>query len=242
MSDVTSNPYEAPKADVNAQSVVAGTSGFLEDALAGRYNFEIGDVMREAWNLTRGMKASFWGAAVVVYAILIVLALVAGSLAGKGGVMQFVPSILLGTLGPVLFIGLVMMGVRRAAGLPVSAATAFSCFDQALTVLLASLISTLFIYIGFVLILIPGMYLAVAYCMTMPLIADRRLTPWQAIETSRKAVTKRWFSFFGLFLVVGLVIFGSALTLGIGLIWTAPWSINVIGVAYRRTFGVVQTT
>ena len=108
--------------------------------------------------------------------------------------------------------------------------------------MLAGLITTLLIYIGFILILIPGMYLAIAYCMTMPLIADRRLTPWQAIETSRKAVTKRWFSFFGLFLVVGLVIFGSALTLGIGLIWTAPWSINVIGVAYRRTFGVVQTT
>jgi len=65
MSDVTNNPYEAPKADVNAQEVAVGPSGSLEDALAGRYNFEIGDVMREAWSLTRGMKASFWGAAVV---------------------------------------------------------------------------------------------------------------------------------------------------------------------------------
>ena len=242
MSDVTNNPYEAPKADVNAQAVAVGPSGSLEDALAGRYNFEIGDVMREAWSLTRGMKASFWGAAVVVYAILIVLALVAASLAGKGRVTQFIPSILLGALGPVLFIGIIMMGVRRAAGLPVSAATAFSCLDRALTVFLASLITTLLMYIGFILILIPGIYLAIAYCMTMPLIADRRLTPWQAIETSRKAVTKRWFTFFGLMLVVGLVIFGSALALGIGLIWTAPWSINVIGVAYRRTFGVAQTT
>jgi uncharacterized membrane protein len=68
------------------------------------------------------------------------------------------------------------------------------------------------------------------------------LGPWQAIETSRKAVTKRWFQYFLLLLVVGLVVFVSARPLGIGLVWTAPWAINVIGVVYRRTFGVVQTS
>jgi hypothetical protein len=242
MVDVTSNPYDPPKADVNAQVLAVGASGSLEDALAGRYDFDIGQVMREAWNLTKGMKASFWGAAFIVYAIFFVLALVAASLAGKSGIMQFIPSIVLGTLGPVLFIGLVMMGVRRAAGLPISFATAFSCIDRALTVFLASLLSTFLTYVGLVLIIIPGIYLAIAYCMTMPLIADRRLTPWQAIETSRKAVTKRWFQYFGLFIVVGLLVIASALPLGIGLIWTAPWSINVIGVVYRRTFGVAQTS
>jgi hypothetical protein len=241
MSDVTNNPYEAPKADVNAHAAVAGPSGSLEDALAGRYDFDIGEVMREAWGLTRGMKASFWGAAIIIYAIFFVLALVAASVAGTSVATQFIPSIVLGTLGPVLFIGLVMMGVRRAAGLPINFATAFSCLDRALTVFLASLLSTLLIYVGLVLILIPGIYLAIAYCMTMPLIADRRLRPWQAIETSRKAVTKRWFQYFGLMLVVGLVIFASALPLGIGVIWTAPWAINVVGVVYRRTFGVAQT-
>jgi len=242
MSDVTKNPYQPPKADVNAQTIEAGPSGSLEDALAGRYDFDIGQVMHEAWNLTRGMKASFWGAAFIVYAIFFVLAVVAASVAGKSGVMQFIPSIVLGTVGPVLFIGLVMMGVRRAAGLPISFATAFSCLDRVLTVFLASLLTTLLTYIGLFLIIVPGIYLAIAYCMTMPLIADRHLGPWQAIETSRKAVTKRWFQYFLLLLVVGLVVFVSALPLGIGLVWTAPWAINVIGVVYRRTFGVVQTS
>jgi uncharacterized membrane protein len=83
--------------------------------------------------------------------------------------------------------------------------------------------------------------LAIGYCMTMPLIGDRNLRPWQAIETSRKAVSKRWFQFLGLFLVVGLLVLVSMIPLGLGLIWTAPWSINVIGVVYRRAFGVAQT-
>ena len=45
MSDVTSNPYEAPKADVNAQAFAPGPAGSVEDAVAGRYDFEIGQVM-----------------------------------------------------------------------------------------------------------------------------------------------------------------------------------------------------
>jgi len=242
MTDIPSNPYEAPKADVNAPTVVPGPSGSLEDAVAGRYDFDIGQVMSEAWALTRGMKATFWGAAGIVYAILIVFAIVAGSLAGKSLPLRLLTNIAFGTVSPVLFVGIVMMGVRRAAGLPVHFTTAFSCFDRAVAVLVAGLMSTLITYVGLLLFVIPGVYLVIAYCMTIPLIVDRRLPPWQAIETSRKAVTRRWFQYFGLLLVVGLLICLSALPLGIGLIWTAPWSINVIGVVYRRTFGVAQAT
>ena len=242
MTDIPSNPYEAPKADVNAPTVVPGPSGSLEDAVAGRYDFDIGQVMSEAWALTRGMKASFWGAAAIVYAILVVFALIVGSLAGKSVPLRLLTNIAFGTVSPVLFVGIIMMGVRRAAGLPINFATAFSCFDRAVPVLVAGLMSTLITYVGLLLLIIPGVYLVIAYCMTMPLIVDRRLPPWQAIETSRKAVTKRWFQYFGLLLVVGLLVCLSALPLGIGLIWTAPWSINVIGVVYRRTFGVAQTT
>ena len=97
-------------------------------------------------------------------------------------------------------------------------------------------------YLGLVLLILPGIYLAMAYVMTMPLIGDRNLSAWQAMETSRKAVTKRWFQFFGLFFVVGLGICVSILPLGIGLVWTVPWAVNVMGVVYRRTFGVVQTS
>jgi uncharacterized membrane protein len=241
MSDVTNNPYEAPKADLNAQAAQSGPSGSLEDAVAGRYDFDIGQVLSEAWGLTRGMKASFWGAAIIVYAILFAFALVVGALSAKSVPLRLLSNIAFGAVSPVLFVGIIMMGVRRAAGLPISFATAFGYFDLAAPILLAGLLSTVLTYLGLILLIIPGVYLAVAYCMTMPLIADRRLSPWQAIETSRKAVTKRWFQYFGLMIVVGLLVIVSMIPLGIGLIWTFPWAINVVGVVYRRTFGVAQT-
>jgi hypothetical protein len=246
MSDVRDNPYEAPKADLNAVPAQPGQSGSLEDAIAGRYDFDIGNVMSEAWGLTRGMKASFWGAALIVYAILFAImfagGFAGGLVLGKGMAAQIVMNILIGAVTPVLLIGIIMMGLRRAAGLPVDFSTAFSRFDRAAPAFVAGLLTTLLMYLGLLLLVIPGIYLALAYCMTTALIGDRNLPAWEAMETSRKAVTKRWFKFFGLFFVVAILVGLSALPLGIGLIWTAPWAINVIGVVYRRTFGVAQTT
>jgi hypothetical protein len=54
-------------------------------------------------------------------------------------------------------------------------------------------------------------------------------------------VTKRWFKYSGLLSMMGILVLVSAIPLGIGLIWTVPWAANVLGVAYRRTFGVAQS-
>lgn len=241
MSETTPNPYQAPKADLNAQAPAPGASGSLDDALAGRYNFQIGEVMQEAWSMTRGMKGAFWGGAIVLYVAYLAAAVIGGLLFKDSPVLRTVFNVLLGGLAPVLFIGLIAMGVRRAAGLGIRYATALGSFDKAVPAFIAGLLSTLLTYVGLFLLVIPGIYLAVGYCMSLPLIADRNLRPWQAMETSRKAVTKRWFQYFGLFIAVGLLVLASAIPLGIGLVWTAPWAMNVIGVVYRRTFGVAQT-
>lgn len=236
----TSNPYEAPKADLNAQSVNPGDSGTIDDALAGRYKFEIGDVMREAWGMTSGMKGAFWGGALLLYLGYMAIAVVGAMLFKSSQALSMVFNIILGAIAPVLFLGIVSMGLRRAAGMRVSFETAFGSFGRAVPAFIAGLLTTLLTYLGLILLIIPGIYLAIGYCMTMPLIVDRNLSPWQALETSRKAVTKRWFQFFGLLFVVGLLVLVSALPLGIGLIWSLPWAINVVGVVYRRVFGVVQ--
>jgi uncharacterized membrane protein len=241
MDDTTSNPYQAPKADLNAQEVNPGDSGSLEDALAGRYSFEIGDVMREAWGITAGMKKSFWGGAILLYLAYISIALIGGVVFKNSRALAMVFNIILGAIAPVIFIGLISMGIRRAAGLRIAFDTAFGSFNRAAPAFIAGLLQTLLTYIGLILLIIPGIYLAIAYCMTMPLIVDRNFTPWQALETSRKAVSKRWFQYFGLLFVMGLVVCLSAIPLGIGLIWTGPWAMNVLGVVYRRTFGITQT-
>ena len=71
------------------------------------------------------------------------------------------------------------------------------------------------------------------------LVVERGLSPWQALEASRKAISQHWFKVFGLFFVLMLIMLLSMIPLGIGLIWTLPLLIVTMGVLYRTIFGVL---
>ena len=78
--------------------------------------------------------------------------------------------------------------------------------------------------------------------MVLPLMLDRGLGPWEAMEASRRAIHKVWWKVFGIFLIMGLIYLVSAIPLGFGLIWTVPMffvlvrSIGIFsGVSQKRT-------
>ena len=91
--------------------------------------------------------------------------------------------------------------------------------------------------IGFLLLVLPGIYLMVAYSLAMPLVVEKGLSPWQALEASRKAITKSWFRFIGLGLAIMVIMIVSMIPLGIGMIWTIPMAMIAFGIAYRNIFG-----
>ena len=83
---------------------------------------------------------------------------------------------------------------------------------------------------------IAGVYLAVGYAFVVPLIVDRRLPVWRALETSRKAVNLNWFRVLGLQIARSLLLLASVLTLGLALVFTLPMAFAVLMVAYRDLF------
>ena len=64
------------------------------------------------------------------------------------------------------------------------------------------------------------------------------MSPWQAMETSRKTLTKHWFKFLLFLLAMVLIMVVSAIPAGIGLIWTAPMMALAYAIAYREVFGL----
>ena len=98
------------------------------------------------------------------------------------------------------------------------------------------------IIIGFLLLILPGIYLMVAYSMAMPLVVEKNMSPWQALETSRKAISKRWFSYLFLGILFSIIAGLSVLTLGLAFIWTVPLMMIAYGVLYRNMFGFEEST
>ena len=247
MTNDSRNPYAPPTAPLE-RPPQPGADGSIEDAIAGRYDFTIDEVMTEAWGLVKGFKGAFWSAAIVIYGVVFAGSFLLNTfiirLHGEQPptlVTQLVNGVL-GVLLSPLTVGLRVIVVRRASGLPHSFLMTFVGLAKTPVVIGAALLVTLLTYAGLALLVLPGIYLGIAYGMTLTLLMFRDMPVWTAMETSRRAITHRWFRVFGLYLLVGLITGISALPLGIPLIWTLPWAMLVTAVLYRRIFGAPVAT
>jgi uncharacterized membrane protein len=113
----------------------------------------------------------------------------------------------------------------------------FAGFQYFLPLLLLSLVAGVFIAIGTMLLVIPGLYLIVAYMFASYLVVDRRLDFWPAMELSRRTVTPQWFGYFAFVLLVALLNLAGAVALGVGLLVTIPVSFCAVTAAYADLFG-----
>lgn len=241
MSDV----YQPPESELTGPGAGESNQGSIERALAGDFEFDVIDVLSEAWRLTNGVKLIFIVGALVVWVLGALVQVAAGMVlpGAEQGVAGSVFSSVVSGLAQLavtapLWGGIVLVAQQRSVGNAVEMADVFSQFQRAWPIIALSLVTTVLIYLGFLVLIVPGVYLAVAYVMAMPLLIDRNLPLWEAMETSRKVVTKCWWRMFLLGLLLVLILAVSALPLGIGLIWTVPLAILSIGVVYRNLFGV----
>lgn len=98
-------------------------------------------------------------------------------------------------------------------------------------------LNILLIALGFVLIMIPTMYLSVCWSFALPLAMDRRMEFWPAMKTSRAVVNKHWFQVF-FFMVLGGMIYSVGILLCcVGLLFTVPITFFIWAAAYEHLFG-----
>lgn len=233
------NPYQSPQSDIRPE---AGErpGGSVERALAGTAHWNIGDAISEAWAELSGFKFHYWLALIVyllVAAFFDFLPLILG--------MEETPTAFLISLAGLfvsmpLFAGVLMLAVHRAAGHQVDGSDVFTWYSRVIPIAMLSILVSLLTALGMVLLILPGIYLAFAYAYALPLLVEKNMGVWEAMETSRKALTKCWFRYFFLIITLGLLLAVSAIPLGIGLIWTVPLFGLAYGMVYRDLFGVEE--
>jgi uncharacterized membrane protein len=142
------------------------------------------------------------------------------------GAMMFFPfigGILHLILGGVLTGGLYFACLRRMRGEAMGIGNIFDgfklCFVQ---LMLAGAITKLLSQFGLMLCVLPGIYLFVAWIFALPLVADKRLEFWSAMELSRKVVTRVWFPIF-LLLALAFLPFVVSQCIGGLKIWNYFW-------------------
>lgn len=133
---------------------------------------------------------------------------------------------------------MIIFALQRAKGTEPQFKDVDRVFARFWPLVLMRLAGGLLVVAGTAALVVPGIYLAVGYSLATPLLLDRGLGFWEALETSRKAVTQRWFLVAGLWLVLGAILLASVFPLILGWLVALPFALCTIVALYEAAFGV----
>jgi hypothetical protein len=88
--------------------------------------------------------------------------------------------------------------------------------------------------------LLPMIFLSICWIFTLPLIVDRSMDFWPAMQTSMRRVRKHWWMVFGLLILASLINMVGMMFCCVGLFFTTPVTMVAMMCAYECIFGQSQ--
>lgn len=210
------NPYLPPRSELT-EGATASELPTIEQALSRSYDFGINALLKEAQRLSNSKVILFipyclgflllGGAGLLLIAWLLSIP---GADDNTGGMAQFraVVSWFWSALLASLFIGgLSALGIRHATGRPAGAAVLYGHLKPRLMVLETGLVIGLMVaalgWLGWVGDLISVFVLAF-YLLAIALVIERGMSPWRAMQASKKAISQHWYKAFVVVLALGV--------------------------------------
>jgi len=220
-------PPSPPAAESAVPPPVTGAA-LTAEILARDYQLDIGSCISRSWQL---VKSDFWSiVGVTLVAMLVTIA---------AGAIPFVGSIASLLLTGVITGGMYGFFLRKIRGQEASLGDLFAGFNGArfLPLMLTGLLVSVLTVVGFLCCILPGIYLSVAWNLAIPLAFDKGLSPWEAMETSRKVLTRHWWLFLALGLLCTLIGIVGFLACIIGVFVAIPVCVGAVAYAYEDVFG-----
>lgn len=193
-------------------------------ARAGK--LDIISCFERSWEL---LKANFWplvGVSLIAFTFFIIISWVQS--------MAPFLQILTPLFAVPLMGGWYYYVLLKIRGQSASLGDLFAGFTRGYGTLVATgLLVTTFTLVGLICLVLPGLYLIVAYSFAYILATDKRLSFWDSMETSRRTITRQWWRVLGLILLcIPFLLLGIA-ALGVGIFVALPLIIGAQAYAYE---------
>ena len=227
------------------RSSAANAAAIAQEILARDYTLNIRSCLRRGWNL---LKGDFWALMGITALVMALFAFASSfgavTISRSAESSTQVSSLVAALIGGPLWGGLWFYYLKKIRREPTTVETAFCGFNPRwiLHLFLAGFVTSILIWLGFLCLVIPGIYLAIAWMFPLQLVLDKGLDFWSAMELSRKVVTKHWFKFLGLGLVLLLLLFVGVMAFIVGIFVMMPLVMATLMYAYEDIFGGVQGT
>ena len=195
-----------------------------ESLLETGYELDVSETISEAFKVFKMNIGGFIGYTLIAYGIAIGVSFI-----------PIVGSIANSLITPALFFGFAWVTHKVIRKEPIDSFNEFfKGFEFFVPLMIAGILVSLITFLGFLLLIIPGIYLAVSYLWTSYIVVFGQKEGWPAMELSRKLISKNWWSFLGLGLLLTLINLIGALLLGVGLLVTIPVSVIAIYLTFEK--------
>jgi hypothetical protein len=213
------------------------------------------ETIGEAWRLLQQQMGVWVGAMCIYIAVTVGIYIVgslvilpiflaiaphgegAGVIAVLGMFMSFFALIILViAASSVMLAGLYRMAIRQVRGEMIAIGDLFSATDLAVPALIATLLVGLATMVGSLFCVIPAYIVHGLLMLTLPIIADRRLSPVDAMKASWNALQNDILMATLYVLVLGFVAGLGAVACGVGMVVTMPLFFLGTALVYRDFF------
>ncbi|MBC8126819.1 MAG: DUF4339 domain-containing protein [Gloeobacteraceae cyanobacterium ES-bin-144] len=242
-----SNPYAASQSSLTEQPMDAGLG--VDEIIHGSEPIDVGACVKRGFELTKREFGTiilvglvYFGVSMGVGFVFGLLQGVYGVVAGQSGAAQsqtvpialtVVTQLVTQVLSIFLQLGLCRVGLNLVSGKTASVGMLFGEGHKLLRTIGASIIFGFAVVIGLVLLVFPGIYIAIRYGQYMNAIVDRDLGIMDAFAYSSSITTNNRVSLFLLYLLCMAIIIAGMLACGVGLIFAAPVAWLGMMVSYR---------
>ena len=114
----------------------------------------------------------------------------------------------------------------------------FTGFEKALDLIKLSLLIFLVVFLGLLLLILPGIYFAVSYVFAHLFMWFYDMEAPEAIRLSRKTVSGNFGQILLLFLILAGINLLGVMALGVGILLTMPFSFCVVYAAFNDIIGI----
>ena len=175
---------------------------------------DVGDLLDETFALYRQNFSLFAGiAAVFIIPETIITAIVTGVFTASGpaagSVLLFIFGLLLGYLFQELTTAALALAISARyldRAITVGEAYASVGVSTFVTLIVALIIEGVLVVVGFFLLVIPGIYLAVSFVFVAQTVVLERTGAWQGLQRSRELVRGSWWRVFFIWLLVSVLV------------------------------------
>lgn len=211
--------------------------------------FQIGDALGGGWQGFKNNIATWIISLIVMIVILVVVGAVFWAATGAVAksqvaaiVMMIVSQLVQSVVGVFLAMGLITIALKSARGESASVGDLFANGGKIIKGFLVQLVSTVLIAIGTVLLIVPGVIIAIGLMFSLFYIVDKDMGVFEALGASWNATKgSRLTLFLFLLLAILLAIVGS-IPLGLGLFVVGPVVYGAMAYIYLKIGGETAAT